>query len=410
MLKDVDVSDLKVGMYIHDLGRSWLRHPFASSHFKVSSPEQIRKLRDSGICSITIDTAKSEFPQSAQQAAERNEALESLNTDADDSPEEPGQVPLDEELGRAAMIKTEATRMVALVMEEVRKGNKIQVKALNPVVEDIVTSIFRNRNALIGLMRIRRKDKYTYEHSVSMSVLLTAFGQHLGMSEEDLVQVGIGGLLMDIGKVRIPPGILGKPGKLSDQELALIHRHVEYGREILETTPEIPPIALDIAKDHHERLDGSGYPEGKRGDDISFYGMMAAIVDVYDAISTNRVYRNGISPHTALKMLVKRKNTDFQGELVYNFVHCVGVYPVGTLVQLSDGRFGVVFEPSPPSNAQSPMPRVRVIYDMLSRRYLPPVDLDLGHQSGDRPVAIVGAQEPEKWHIKPESFLDHAKV
>jgi HD-GYP domain-containing protein (c-di-GMP phosphodiesterase class II) len=128
---------------------------------------------------------------------------------------------------------------------------------------------------------------------VSTAVLLAAFGQHLGMNEDDLVEVGLGGLLMDIGKVRIPPGILGKPGKLNAQELALMHRHVEYGREILKDTPDIPPIAMDIVTDHHERLDGSGYPDGKAGDDISFYGMMAAIVDFYDAISTRRVYLSG---------------------------------------------------------------------------------------------------------------------
>ncbi len=413
MLKDIDVKDLKVGMYIQDLGRSWFNHPFTSSHFMVNSAVQLKQIREAGIRSIVIDTDKSEpiAPSNGRQADCDKEAQQVLqdSLDPDTEPLQYGQIPLEEELGRAASIKTEATRILADLMADIRNGKKIQVKALNPVVEDIISSVFRNQNALIGLMRIRRKDRYTYEHSVSTAVLLAAFGQHLGMNEDDLVEVGLGGLLMDIGKVRIPPGILGKPGKLNAQELALMHRHVEYGREILKDTPDIPPIAMDIVTDHHERLDGSGYPDGKAGDDISFYGMMAAIVDFYDAISTRRVYREGISPHAALKMLVERKNRDFHAELVYNFVHCVGVYPIGTLVQLSDGRFAVVQDPKPPSDAHSPLPRVRVIYDMMSRRYLPPKDLDLAHQGNNKPVAIVGAQEPEKWHITPESFLDHAK-
>ncbi len=406
MLKELDVNELKVGMYVHDLGRSWLNHPFVSASFKLESKQQIRQMQDAGINRIIIDTDKSEVAdQPTRQTSARMEAQPGAA-----SSEEPVGVSLEQELGKASQIKNEASKVVARVMEDIRKGKKIQVKSLNPVVEDIVTSIFRNQNALIGLMRIRRTDKYTYEHSVSMSVLLTAFAQHLGMSEEDMVQVGIGGLLMDIGKVKIPLGILSKPGKLNPQELQLMHHHVEYGKEILAGIPDIPQIALDIVRDHHERLDGSGYPEAKKGNEISFHGMMAAIVDVYDAISTDRVYRTGISPHTALKMLVDRKNSDFHPELVYHFVHCVGVYPIGTLVQLSDGRFAVVLEPRPPSNAQSPLPKVRVIYDMLSRRHLPPQDLDLGHQEDEKKVTIVGAQEAQKWHIEPERFLDHARV
>jgi HD-GYP domain-containing protein (c-di-GMP phosphodiesterase class II) len=412
MLKEVDVSDLKVGMYVHDLGRSWLQHPFASNHFVITAVAQIRRIREAGIRNITIDTAKGlQRPTMRQTQLPDREALEGPDPDAAVAPvvESPTSS-LQQELGRAVKIQAEAIRIIAHAMEEVRRGHKIQVRALTPAVEDIVASIFRNRNALIGLMRIRRKDQYTYEHSLSASVLLTAFGHHLGMGQADLVQVGMGGLLMDIGKVRIPPGILEKPGRLNGEETLLMHRHVEYGRQILRSAKDIPSIALDIVNDHHERLDGSGYPHGKAGDAISFHGMMAAIVDVYDALSTQRVYRRGISPHTALRMLVERKNTHFHTELVYGFVHCVGVYPIGTLVQLSDGRFAVVLEPAAPSDALSPLPRVRVVYDLLSRRYLPPTDIDLAHPAKGKALTIVGAQEPAKWHIEPERYLDHARV
>lgn len=403
MLKKILVPQLRIGMYVHDLECRWLDHPFSTNKFEIRSQQDIQEIKRIGVQSLTIDTRKGrdvELETSEPPASEKPHKSE-------EQEEPPQRTRLDDELGRAAKVMKQATQVVTSIMEDVRLGKQIELERVNPVVEDMVTSLFSNDGALLGLTRIRRLDKYTFEHSVSVAVLLVAFGKHLGMGKEELIQLGLGGLLQDVGKIKIPAQILNKPGKLTNAEFSIMRKHVVFSRDILKETPGASEVSISIAAEHHERFDGSGYPEGKSGDDISLFGQMAAIVDVYDALGADRVYKKAMSPHNALKKLVEWRQTHLSPELVYNFIHCVGLYPIGTLVQLSDGHMAVVLEQS----EQGPLvPRVRVMFDAIKRRFLTPKDLDLSDQHEGKRLEIVGAQEPGKWHITPETYLDHARM
>jgi len=407
MIKKIAISELKLGMYVHDLSCGWLDHPFAVSQFKVTSEEEIRKIQSIGISHLYINTEKegantelgAESEMSAQRAVDEAPAAVEEGASA-----ETRAVALEQELAYAVRIKREAVQLISDIMEDVEKGKPINMSRVNPVVEGMVASVLRNSDALLGLARIRQLDKYTFEHSAAVSVLLIAFGNHLGLAEDELVAIGVGGLLMDIGKAKVPPYILQKPGKLTDREFKIVTRHVMHSQDILEKTAGVSAVSKEVVVDHHERIDGSGYLLGKRGDDISFYGKMAAIVDVYDALSTDRIYQQGVSPHVALKQLMEWGGVTFEQDLVQRFVQCMGIYPLGTLVSLSNGQLAIVVEASTKGLL---CPKVRVVFDTIKRYFIKPVTLDLSIEGGE--IKIVGVVQAGKWGIQPEEFMGHVK-
>ena len=407
MIKKIAISELKLGMYVHDLSCGWLDHPFAVSQFKVTSEEEIRKIQSIGISHLYINTEKegantelgAESEMSAQRAVDEAPAAVEEGASA-----ETRAVALEQELAYAVRIKREAVQLISDIMEDVEKGKPINMSRVNPVVESMVASVLRNSDALLGLARIRQLDKYTFEHSAAVSVLLIAFGNHLGLAEDELVAIGVGGLLMDIGKAKVPPYILQKPGKLTDREFKIVTRHVMHSQDILEKTAGVSAVSKEVVVDHHERIDGSGYLLGKRGDDISFYGKMAAIVDVYDALSTDRIYQQGVSPHVALKQLMEWGGVTFEQDLVQRFVQCMGIYPLGTLVSLSNGQLAIVVEASTKGLL---CPKVRVVFDTIKRYFIKPVTLDLSIEGGE--IKIVGVVQAGKWGIQPEEFMGHVK-
>jgi len=215
--------------------------------------------------------------------------------------------------------------------------------------------------------------------------------------------VGLGGLLHDIGKARMPDEVLNKPGPLTEEEFDIMRQHVHCGLEILSESPELPELSLRLVAEHHERHDGSGYPERLAGDDISQAGKMAAIVDVYDALSSDRVYHDGQHPTIVLRRILEWSRDRFDQELTQRFIQCVGIYPVGTLVQMSDGTLAVIVQANPESLLR---PVVRVIYKIKDRSFVTPHLLDLADQSSVEPdSSIVGTVDPRRWAIKPEVFV-----
>jgi len=404
MIKKIPIHKVKIGMYVYDLNCSWAQHPFAMNQFKITQEDEVNKIKKTGVKEFYIDTEKGMDVEEdlAMENIEADSELESLSPDASGAAQ---KTPLTSELLRASKVKQEAIRAISTIMEEARLGKLIDVGHIEQIVEDIVLSALCNKDALLGLMRLRRLDKYTFEHSVSVSILLVAFAESLALSKDELIQVGMGGLLMDIGKSITPPKILTKPGKLSKDEFATMRKHVVYSQEILEKMQNASEIVMNIATEHHERLDGTGYPAGKKGDDISFYGQMAAIVDVYDALTVNRVYCLEISPNAALKKLMLSKE-EFNQEFVQQFIHCVGIYPIGSLVALSNGLFAVVIESG---NKGLLHPIVRVIFDSIKRQFITPQDINLLEQDEKEMVTIVSAIEPSKWRINPADFIEHAR-
>ncbi|MGI9133778.1 MAG: HD-GYP domain-containing protein, partial [Rhodoferax sp.] len=258
----------------------------------------------------------------------------------------------------------------------------------------------RNPGALTSLGRVKQKDHYTFVHSVNVGVLLVNFCQHLGFDEQQVRDAAVGGLLHDIGKMKTPDVILNKPAKLSDQEFAIMRQHVTHGIDILAKVAGLSPLSLAVAAEHHEHSDGGGYPRGLTGPDISKIGQMAAIVDVYDALTSNRVYHRAMEPADALRKIFEWSKFHFNVDLVQRFIQCIGIYPVGTLVRLQSGLIAVVVEECPSSLLR---PTVRAVYDSQRGVALAPRDIALADSAcAER---IVSSEAASHWNIDARAFV-----
>ena len=403
MLKKIDSSQLRVGMAIHDLDCGWMEHPFVRAKFVLTSEDEIRKILRAGIRGVVIDCSKGLDVDEAPTLAEVQAQTEREVTEIAAKPVKPVRTTLADEMQRAVNIRRQAAGLVRTVMQDARLGKAVELDNVSPVVQNITESILRNSGALLGLLRIKTKDDYTFLHSVSVCTLLVAFCRSRGMDDETIYQAGIGGLLHDTGKALVPDHILNKAGRLTDEEFAIIKKHPRDGYDILRQTPEIGQIPLDITLHHHERRDGSGYPDRQAEGQISELAQMAAIVDVYDAITSDRCYHKGMPAADALRKIYEWSKFHFSPSLTQEFMRCVGIYPVGTMVMLESGRLGVVVEPHE-SNLLTP--KVNVFFNTRSQTYIRPELLDLsralGFGGGDK---IVRHESPEKWRVDPNRFL-----
>lgn len=404
MIKCIEVADLKVGMYIHDLNCDWMSHPFLLKRFLIKHEEEIHKIADSGIHEVYIDTRKGLDLPSAPTATEVKKLLEEQIREFGSSETIlERQVEAGAEFGRAQLIHSEANQIIQGILKDVRLGKQVELEMVEPSVSKMTSSILRNGGALLSLCRIKDKDNYTFQHSVSVGALMVSFCNAMGMSKEVIHHAGIGGMLHDIGKMKIPDRILNKPGKLTEQEFSVMKCHVVESKQILLQTTGISDTAVLVAAQHHERHDGSGYPAGLKGEEISQLGQMAAIVDVYDALTSDRCYHKGMAPTDALRKIYEWSKFHFNPQLVQAFMRSIGIYPIGTLVRLESGRLGVVVEQNE-SNLISP--KVKVFFSTKSNVYIPPELVDLsrgmGFGGGDR---IVKHESPDKWKIDPLRFL-----
>lgn len=406
MIKKIDAKQLKVGMYIHDLSCDWMSHPFLISQFKLKSEAEIEKIVNAGIHDVYIDTSKGLDAANAptEEEVKRDLHAEMLQL-ASEKPAPPIRLTVAEEMERARQIKNQAHQLVRNVMQDVRLGKAVELEQVEPVVESITESILRNSGALIGLMRIKNKDDYTFLHSVSVCTLMVAFCRSVGLDGETTRQAGLGGLLHDTGKALVPDEILNKPGRLTDEEFDIIRKHPGDGHEILLKTPQIGPIPLDITLHHHERMDGSGYPHKLPGTEISTLAQMAAIVDVYDAITADRCYHKGMSATDALRKIFEWSKFHFNPQYVQAFMRCVGIYPTGTLVLLESGKLGVVTEQHESNLLQ---PKVKVFFSVKSNTYITPQEIDLSRPMGKGGAdKIVSHESAEKWRVDPLRFLSN---
>lgn len=400
MIKKIPVSRLKPGMYVHDFHCSWLKHPFLRNQFLLTKEAEIEKIVKAGILELYIDTSKG-LDDGAIAVDEARAVVELELADlAARRPLSLEHLSLDEELGRATALKERACEVVKRAMSDARLGAAVDLAEIDSVVQDVTQSILSNPGALSGLLLLRTKDAHTYEHSLSVCALMVCFCRFAGMDEETVRQAGIGGLLHDIGKALVPDHILNKPMDLTDAEREIRRRHVQDGHAILFRTPSIGAIPLDIVLHHHERTDGSGYPTGKPAAETSYLAQMAAIVDVYDTLSSDRPYQKAISPAEALRKLYEWSASRFDRGLVQDFIRCVGIYPVGTLVLLASDRLAVVVE----QNGENLLaPKVHVFYDTKLMVHITPEALDLSAPGcGDR---ILSDEVPEKWLVHPLRFM-----
>lgn len=404
-IKKITISQLKVGMYVHDLNCDWMSHSFFRTRFPVTTYEEIRMIKEAGIHELYVDTGKG---LNVRNAPTREEIQTSIEQEivalAAEKKSSDARISFADELVQARGIKHHAQRHISSIMLDVRMGNAVDVNRVTPVVQSVSESVLRNNGALIGLLRIKNKDDYTFLHSVSVCALMIAYCRSVGMEEDDILQAGMGGLLHDIGKAHIPDSILNKEGPLTDEEFVTMKAHSSKGHDVLQQIPDIGPIPLDIALHHHERHDGSGYPDKLPGNDIQALTQMAAIADVYDAITSDRSYHKALPAAEGLRKIYEWSKDHFNPQLVQAFIRCIGIYPIGTLVLLESGRLGVVIE-ADHSNLLTP--KVNVFFSTKSKTYITPEVVDLakpfGSGGGDR---IVSHEAAEKWNVDPARMMN----
>jgi putative nucleotidyltransferase with HDIG domain len=400
MIKRIPIDKLRIGMYVHDLNCDWMEHNFLRNRFLVDDEKTLQKIIALGTHEIYIDVSRGTDVEDAPTQEEARSSIDSqIETiaQAGETPKESRPTALGEERQRARKLHSEANRIVRGMMSDVRLGKQIEIEQIEPVVERIVDSIFRQQDALLPLAQLKNHDEYTFQHSVSVCALMTSFARALELPREIIREIAIGALLHDVGKATVDDAILNKPGKLTDEEFVHMKSHVVQSKIILEATPGISPIALDVAAQHHERFDGSGYPNKLKGEKISRYGQMSAIVDVYDAITSERVYHKGMPPTEALRKILEWSKYHFNPELTQVFIRSLGIYPTGSLVRLESGRLAVVEEQHHDKIMQ---PKVRIIFHTRGH-YLHPEILDLRY-SQDR---ITGCEDFEHWKIDPAAWM-----
>ncbi|MBU0593124.1 MAG: HD-GYP domain-containing protein [Gammaproteobacteria bacterium] len=401
MIKKIDIAQLIPGMYIHDLNCGWMDHPFATNRFIAKDETVALELRAIGVHELYIDTDKGlDIADAKTEDEVSDEIQEQILHIAEEQPAPIIAVSLAEEAHRARKLHGEANRIVKGIITDIRLGQQIEMEKVEPLVESMVDSIFRHQDALIPLARLKTHDEYTFQHSVSVCALMVAFARGLKLSREIIKEIAIGALLHDVGKAKVPDSILNKPAKLTDAEFGKMKSHVVQSIIILQNTPGISQIALDVAGQHHERFDGTGYPNRLKGDEISLYGQMGAIVDVYDAITSERVYHKGMPPTEALKKLLEWSKFHFDPGMVQTFIRTLGIYPSGSLVRVSNNRLGVVLE----QNAEKMLqPKVKIFYHAEKQYYLPPEEIDLARPGCQD--KIVSHESFEKWGIDPAKWL-----
>jgi putative nucleotidyltransferase with HDIG domain len=286
------------------------------------------------------------------------------------------------------------------VLSDIKFGKPLETEGFHDLADGMIDSVLRNHKALDCLGRIREKDNYLMEHSINLAVLMGIFAKSMKIDRETMHHVMVGALLHDIGKIMVPDNILHKPGKLDDDEFARMKQHVVFSRDLLKKTPGIHPLTVDVAAQHHERIDGSGYPEGLKGCDICREGKMVAITDVYDAITADRCYHKGLAPTVALKKLLEWSGTHLDEKLVHTFIRSMGIFPVGSLVMMESGRLAVVIEASEKDQTR---PIVKVIYHSRLKQYIPAEIIDLSKPTSQD--SIKNSVDADKWRIKTSDFL-----
>lgn len=394
MYKKIPTEQLQLGMYIHAMCGSWMSHPFWRKSFLLDKPKDLDKLQQSAVTHVWIDTSRgADLPSAAPRTAEHAPSPDLIIT-PDGPPEHANPTALGQELRHAVAVCEQAREDVIEMFNEARMGQALSTEKAERLVEEITRSVARNPSAMISVARLKTSDNYTYMHSVAVSALMVALAKKLGLSEAEVQQAGVAGLLHDMGKANTRPEVLNKPGALTDEEFAHMKQHPEEGYKILKGQVS-DEVVLDACLHHHERMDGKGYPHQLAGEQISLMARMAAVCDVYDAITSNRPYKAGWAPPVALQRMAEWCKTHLDRSIFEAFVKTIGIYPVGSLVRLESGLLALVFAPSAQSMSA---PMVVAFFDANTGKHLDvPKIFDLSKQ---RDQAIMGHEDTEKWSFE----------
>jgi HD-GYP domain-containing protein (c-di-GMP phosphodiesterase class II) len=396
MIKKIRSEQLRIGMHVHEFCGSWMDHPFWRSKFIVRTEAELKRIVTGGVSELWIDTAKGLDVEEGAPGVSREEVAREVEEKLTHFATMPGLLePLAEApqdaMGKAAALVRHSVPKIASLFNEARMGRALDVGGCGALVDEISNSVLADPGALISVARIKTHDEYTYMHSVAVCALMVALGRQLGLKPDLLKRVGLAGMLHDVGKAVMPLGVLNKPGKLTDEEFAIMKTHPERGHALLVEGKGAGPVVLDVCLHHHEKFDGSGYPHALAGDKISLVAKMGAVCDVYDAITSMRPYKVGWDPGEALRRMTQWKG-HFDPTVFQAFVKTVGIYPIGSLVRLHSGRLGVVTQQNPQALLA---PKVKVFYNTHVKKRIEPHEINLANRlTNDK---VIGCESPEDW-------------
>jgi HD-GYP domain-containing protein (c-di-GMP phosphodiesterase class II) len=387
----VPVGELRFGMYIAELDRPWTDTPFMFQGFMLGTQQQLDALRK--YCSTVIVDVERSAPLEAPVPRVHY----------------PERAPVEEEIKPAKSAYSAGRLLMRDVMSAVRIGRTLDAERLKSAISSMTESVLRNPDALLLFSQLRAKGEYNESHALDVSIYMITFGRFLELEPGQIEFLGYLGLLQDVGKVRLPRDLLEKRGRLTIEEFETAKLHVNYSAEILRSTPGLPGDLARIAALHHERHDGSGYPKGLRGTEIGMIGSIAAIVDTFDALTVKRPYADPVSPSAAISMLYKWRGVFFDANLVEQFIRCIGIFPVGSLVELNTGEVGVVIAQN---LSKRLLPRVMVIRDAEGHPMVPHKLLDLAREpkaNKDESYRILGTLEYGAVPFDPDELFMKAK-
>ncbi|WP_348767286.1 HD-GYP domain-containing protein [uncultured Salinisphaera sp.] len=369
--KKIPVTELELGMYVEALDRPWLETDYPLQGLHIKTREDIARLSrhvEYVYVSTPPEAPGTPLPARPEPAGftRRGVAPAAVYSRSPQS--------FSAELAQARLIREQARDFVRNIQADARAGQPLEQLDARELVVQMMASVSRNPDALVWFTNLKNRDEYTALHSINVCMLSVALATVRGEPEADIEEMGVGALLHDVGKMKVPMDILHKPARLSAAEFAVIKQHPQYGVQLLEQGSQLSQQSLRIVREHHERLNGHGYPDGLTGDEISHYAQIVAIADVYDAMTSDRVYQESRAPGEVMK-LMSRSRGDFNPTLLDQFIHTLGAYPVGSLIELNTGEVGFVV----PSEARQPRPTMLVVLDHRKRRYFPQRIRDLNH-------------------------------
>ncbi|GEM_PF-540826 len=389
-MQKVHVDDLKVGDYVIKLDAKWLDTPFIKHKFVIKDKNTIDKLKRNGIKHVYLEKKANTVIREAVE--ERKEQIEEIaekvtndfNIDLDD-------------YKTSKEIYQQSISIVHNVMEDVRAGKLFNNGAVKHVADKLVDLTLKNKGVMASIAKLRSYDDYTFQHSMNVSVFATSLAKHMGLGANDIKTLAVSGLLHDVGKMLVPPKILNKPGKLTEEEFKTMKDHVMLGYDYL-LKNGFNKDQLSIVVEHHERYDGSGYPKGLKDEEITLFGKIGAVVDIYDAITSNRVYHKRMEPPSALKLMFKWADSHINKKVFEFFVANVGIYPVGTVVLLNSNELAMIANVD-----KDPLKPVVIVFKNSKGADIPPYLLDTSKKSILQ-KNVIGPVNPSKIDIPAEVY------
>jgi putative nucleotidyltransferase with HDIG domain len=407
-------ENLKAGMFIAQLDRPWLETPFLFQGFEVSEDSEIELLQQY-CCNVYVDTSRSSLPAADIEnliSSSGNEETPNVTPSDRKTASKPSikhrflallilsrldptgwlarklegtktyriRTSLKKEMPQASNAYDTALHAVNDVLDRVREGRTVDIEQVRDAVNPMIESVLRNPGAMTWFVLLKKRDSYTYNHSIASSVWATVLGRHLGFDRPTIDALALGGMLLDIGKARLPEYLLQKEGKLDERETELFRKHVNVGLEMVKVNRDVPQEVIDMVANHHERHDGSGYPQALSAADIPVHGRIAGLIDCYDAMTSNRPYAKAMSSYEAIRELNSMADVHFQKELVEQFVQALGMFPTGSIVELNDGAVGIVIQQN---RVRRLRPKIMLVLDSAKQPIKKHKTIDLRKVSGD---------------------------